>query len=187
MDLSRSTQQLNNMNVFTFVKEIYSSLKHITTKLHTNETKVNSHHKDIQMQISKLEAKIDHIIQEQNSIKNMINNYYNSDQNLGSAIQTKMENLLSGSSNVDYSSDKLDLKPMDLTLANVDENNYTFADIQTSLDTNDVSFNHSLTTGLLTDVINPFISDDLDTDNYVNIDNNNNKKTVEENITDLVC
>jgi DNA-binding transcriptional MerR regulator len=183
MDLSRSNQQLTNMNIITFIKEVYSSLKHITTKLHAYDTKLNTQHKDINEHISRLEVKLDHIINEQNSIKNMIYEYYNSDQNIGTDIQHKMENLLSGISGLDQDVTKLKLKPDDLTIANVDENNYTFSDIQTSLDINNITFNESLTTALLDDTDDLFSSVNFD-DELSSSPNEN--KTNEENITDLV-
>lgn len=180
MDLSRSSKELSNMNIFTFVKEVYSSLKHITTRLYSNNDKLDSQHKDIKNVISRLESKLDHIIQEQRAIKEMIHSYYNADQNIGNDIQHKMESLLSNTVDVaDPSGLKLSLKPEDLTLANVDESNYSFADVQNSLDTNDTTFQGSLTEGLLDNTDDLFASINLE-------EEDNNNKTTEENINDLV-
>lgn len=187
MDLSRSTQQLTNMNIFTFVKEVYASLKHITKKLNESETKKDSQNKKVNTRLDTIEAKLDYILQEQQGIKTMIHDYYNSDQHLGNNIQQKMENLLSTTADINLDTDKLNLKPEDLTLANVDENNYSFADVQNSLDINDTSFHTDLTEGLLDNTndlfasINLELEDDLDR----NLENNKNK-TTEENINDLV-
>ena len=123
----------------------------------------------------------------------MIHDYYNSDQNLGNDIQQKMENLLSTTNDINLDTDKLNLKPEDLTLANVDENNYSFADVQNSLDINDTSFHTGLTEGLpdntndLFASVNLELEDDIDIDLDRDLENNKNKnKTTEENINDLV-
>lgn len=170
------------MNIFTFVKEVYASLKHITSRLYSNDNKLDSQHNDIKNVISRLESKLDHIIQEQRAIKEMVHNYYNSDQNIGNDIQQKMESLLSNTVEVDDSEDfKLNLKPEDLTLANIDESNYSFMDVQNSLDTNDTSFQGSLTEGLLDNTGDLFASV-----NFEELEEENNNKTTEDNINDLV-
>jgi len=191
MDLSRTTQQLTNMNIFTFVKEVYASLKHITNKLNKNESTIDNQHKKEISRLDAIEAKLDYIMQEQQAIKTMVHDYYNSDQNLGNDIQQKMENLLSTSSDFSLDNSKLHLQPEDLTLANVDESNYSFADIQHSIDTNNTPLNSSLTQGLLdntTDIfesINLQLEDNLEEDLENDNDEEKNKSN-EENIEDLV-
>ena len=182
------------MNVFTFVKEVYSSLKHITNKLHSNETKTDLQYNKLEQKISSLEAKLDYNKQELHSIKDMIHNYYNSDQSIGNDIQQKMENLLS-TTEFNQEDNKLNLKPEELTLANVDENNYSFNDIQNSFDTGEIVFNPNLTEELLNSDTNLFSSINFDEEfdeelnEELNEESNrelNKNKTTEENITDLV-
>ena len=109
-------------------------------------------------------------------------------------IQNKLENLINDEPVIDGPAAKLNLDATELTIANLDENNYTFEDIQNSLDkeNKDTSINQNMTL----DEPNSLVLDDNFRDFLLNEKNitefesqfnsNSNENNKKLSVTDLV-
>ena len=124
-----SNNNINNLNVFTFIKDIYQSLKHIDKCFNDFNTNINS-------RITKIEDNQHSIIDKINNIEILLskqgeaNNFSQGlDKNLENSLLEKITKMNS-KMNSNY---KIDLKPVELTFANILENNYNFLDINSSL------------------------------------------------------
>lgn len=122
--------QINNLNIFTFIKDIYQSLKHIDKYFSNFNESVNNRLIKIednqQILIDKI-ANIENILVKISEIKN---NNVGLDKNLEIELMKKM-NMMNDSV---FKNDVIDLKPEELTIANILENNYSFLDINESLE-----------------------------------------------------
>jgi len=138
MDLNNPTSRLNNMNIFTFIKEIYLSLKNLTNGTNQNKDLINSQFTKLNKQISKLESQHTELNDKLDTIINLFNNQFNSSTEIETDIQSKLQNILNDDlksiHNID--TNKLNLKPNELTLSNLEENDYSLQDIQNSVDAN---------------------------------------------------
>ena len=120
---------VNNLNIFTFIKDIYQSLKHIDkTSTLSNET--------LNKRITKLEENQQILIDKCTTIELLLNKlgetnttHHNLDKTLEFELLEKMKKLNQNELN----NEKLFLKPEELTFANVIENNYNFTDINESI------------------------------------------------------
>ena len=131
----QSGTNINNLNVLTFIKDIYLSLKHIDQCFNTFKT-------DIDSRITKLEDNQHVILEKLVSIEQIINKILEKgqesnriDKNLEMELFDKMYNLDKTAS----MNTKLDLKTKELTIANILENNYTLLDIENSLTNSSVN------------------------------------------------
>lgn len=131
---SGGSGNISNLNIVTFIKDIYQSLKHI-------DMCFNTYRENIDSRIGKLEDNQQIILEKLNNIEQilsrMINNSEKSsclDSKLEQELMIKMNNLNNSTSNA-----KLELKPKELTFANILENNYTILDINESLAQNNIS------------------------------------------------
>jgi hypothetical protein len=120
---------VSQLNIFTFIKDIYNSLKHIDSSFNSVNEKIIS-------RIVKLEENQQIIIDKLNNLEVLIqkinekgNNKIELDKNLENELLKKI-NILNSNPIAD---DKLELKPEELTFANIIENGYTFIDINESL------------------------------------------------------
>ena len=131
---SSNSSNVNNLNIFTFIKDIYQSLKHIDqyfsifnktistrlTKLEDNQNIVNDKLSSIEILLIKLT--------ESSKGSNSL------DKNIERELLDKMSKMNEISHyNIMNGQNKIDLKPDELTFANILENNYTFTDINSSL------------------------------------------------------
>jgi hypothetical protein len=119
---------INNLNVLTFIKDIYLSLKHI-------DTCFNSYKENIDTRLIKLEDNQQTILDKLNNIEQLLykinsntENQVALDKNIEHELLEKMNNL-----NKTNITEKLELKPEELTFANILENNYNILDINQSL------------------------------------------------------
>ena len=123
---------VNNLNIFTFIKDIYQSLKHIDkTSTLSNDT--------LNKRITKLEENQQILIDKCNTIELLLNKlgennttHHNLDKTIEFELLEKMKKINQNEIN----NDKLNLKPEELTFANVIENNYNFSDINESIGNN---------------------------------------------------
>ena len=123
---------VNNLNIFTFIKDIYQSLKHIDkTSTVSNET--------LNKRITKLEENQQLLIDKCTTIELLLiklgetnTTHHNLDKTLEFELLEKMKKLNQNELN----NEKLFLKPEELTFANVIENNYNFTDINESIGIN---------------------------------------------------
>jgi hypothetical protein len=120
---------VNNLNIFTFIKDIYQSLKHIDKTMTISND-------DLNKRISKLEDNQQILIDKLTNIETILNklgeiNKPNSglDKNIEFELLEKMKKINLNELN----NSKLALKPNELTFANILENNYSFNDINNSL------------------------------------------------------
>jgi len=166
---------VNNLNIFTFIKDIYQSLKHIDKTSSLSDDILNK-------RITKLEENQQIIIDKCTTIELLLNklletntSQYNLDKTIEYELLEKMKQINQNEIN----NQKLTLKPEELTFANVIENNYNFNDINESISNN----TSLLQLGNITD--NLFLDNNLDNDintldtNLNNIDKNNNKNNNE--------
>jgi len=120
---------VNNLNIFTFIKDIYQSLKHIDKSLTLSNDALNK-------RITKLEDNQQILIDKLTNIEIVLNrlgdmNKPNSglDKNIEFELLEKMKRLNQNEMN----NSKLSLKPEELTFANILENSYSFTDINESI------------------------------------------------------
>jgi len=126
---------INNLNVYTFIREIYQSLKHLDTQLNT-----------FQEQIIK---RIDTIEQSQNILKSRFDaveillqknlEIHKTESSLNKNIETELLSKMAKLNNSTMldTHKKINLKPEELTFANILENDYNFDDINQQLINND--------------------------------------------------
>ena len=145
-----SNNNINNLNVFTFIKDIYQSLKHIdkcfsdsNTNINTRLTKIEDNQQILLDKILGIEILLNKM-NESNTTNGSLN------KNIENSLLEKMNKMNNNKMNNEY---KVELKPDELTFANILENNYSFLDINTSLGDN----------------INTSLGDNID-----NINNNDN-------------
>ena len=120
---------VNNLNIFTFIKDIYQSLKHIDKTMTLSND-------DLNKRISKLEDNQQIVIDKLATIETILHklsemNKPNSglDKNIEFELLEKMKKINLNEVN----NSKIALKPNELTFANILENNYGFNDINDSL------------------------------------------------------
>ena len=120
---------VNNLNIFTFIKDIYQSLKNIDKSLTLSNDALNK-------RITKLEDNQQILIDKLTNIESVLNrlgemNKPNSglDKNIEFQLLEKMKRLNQNEMN----NSKLSLKPEELTFANILENSYSFTDINESI------------------------------------------------------
>ena len=121
---------VNNLNIFTFIKDIYQSLKHIDKSLTISNDELNK-------RITKLEDNQQILIDKLTNIESILHNISNMnkpnsglDKNIEFELLEKMKRLNQNEMN----NSKLVLKSNELTFANILENGYSFTDINNSLD-----------------------------------------------------
>ena len=138
---------VNNLNIFTFIKDIYQSLKYIDKSLTISSDSLNS-------RIAKIEDNQQILIDKLTNIESVLNrlgemNKPNSglDKNIEFELLEKMKRLNQNEIN----NSKISLKSNELTFANILENNYSFNDINESIVDNEWN---SVDTNIISDNIN---------------------------------
>ena len=162
-----SNNNINNLNVFTFIKDIYQSLKHIdkcfsdsNTNINTRLTKIEDNQQILLDKILGIEILLNKM-NESNTTNGSLN------KNIENSLLEKMNKMNNNKMNNEY---KVELKPDELTFANILENNYSFLDINTSLGDNINSINSI-------DNINTSLGNNIDN---INIDNNDNDNSLDK-------
>ena len=123
---------INNLNIITFIKDIYLSLKHLDTCFSTFKT-------DIDGKMMKLEGQFETILERLSQLEttlNQVNEKVCQSSNMDSAIEKELLDKMYKLSSTTENTTRLELKPKELTLANILENGYTMLDINNSLETN---------------------------------------------------
>lgn len=123
---------INNLNIITFIKDIYLSLKHLDTCFTTFKT-------DIDGKMMKLEAQYETILERLSLLEtnlNQVNEKVCQSSNMDSAIEKELLDKMYKLSSTTENATRLELKQKEMTLANILENGYTMLDINNSLETN---------------------------------------------------
>lgn len=126
---------VNNLNVYTFIREIYQSLKHLDTQLYTLQEQVMKRMDTIEQSQNILKSRFDTIeILLQKNLET-----HKSESSLNKNIETELLNKMAklNTATILDNNKKIELKPEELTFANVLENDYTFDDINNQLINND--------------------------------------------------
>ena len=183
---------VNNLNIFTFIKDIYQSLKHIDkTSTLSNDT--------LNKRITKLEENQQILIDKCTTIEILLNKigennttHHNLDKNIEFELLEKMKKINQNEIN----NEKLSLKPEELTFANVIENNYNFSDINESIGNNTkfLPLDNNLGDDSLNNLYNTLNTLDTNFDNSLNhldttlnsINNNNTNNTNSETLDSLL-
>ena len=138
-----SSANINNLNVFTFIKDIYQSLKHIDQYF----SKFNDSNN---LRLTKLENNQNAILDKLANIEILlikssdINRHNNSlDKALEKQLLEKISNMNS-IANIDImnGNSKIGLQPDELTFANIIENGYNLLDINNCI--GDVDINNNI-------------------------------------------
>lgn len=127
-----SNVNINNLNIITFIKDIYLSLKHIDTCFSTFKN-------DIDSKIIKLEGQYETILERLSQLEHVIsqvNEHVLKSSNIDSTLEKELLDKMYKLSSVSEDASRLELKPKELTFANILENGYTMLDINNSLETN---------------------------------------------------
>ena len=129
---SNSGNGINNLNILTFIKDIYQSLK-------TIDCNFNNLKENINIRMTKLEDNQQVILTRLENIEILLNKIDDKskenvklDKNIEKQLLNKI-NEMNEINNLSISNNKLDLKPKELTISNLLENNYSFEDINNSL------------------------------------------------------
>jgi hypothetical protein len=129
-NITHNNTNINNLNVFTFIREIYQSLKHLDMMMNTMSENFNSRLTKLEENQLVLKTRFDNVeILLQKTLENS-----QSSQSLNKNIEHELLNKMSRlNNNTQLLNKKIDLKPNELTFANVLENNYDFEDINNQL------------------------------------------------------
>ena len=154
---------INNLNVFTFIKDIYQSLKHI-------DKCFNDFNNTINLRITKIEDNQQIIIDKLSGLEILINKM-NDTNKIGGSLNKNIENeLLEKMNKMNKSNSsklskhyRVELKPEELTFENILENDYTLADINESLEYSSINNVNN---------VNDNINDNINLNNYDYINDN---------------
>jgi hypothetical protein len=122
---------INNLNVFTFIKDIYQSLKHIDQQFSNfNET--------INKRLTKIEDNHQIMVDKLTNIEYLLSKLgenHSVNTNLDKKIENELLDKMRIMNNLNIHNDdsKIELKLDELTFANILENDYTFSDINDSI------------------------------------------------------
>ena len=126
-----SNVNINNLNIITFIKDIYLSLKHIDTCFSTFKN-------DIDTKMIKLEGHYETILERLSQLEHSIgqvNERVSQSSNIDSALEKELLDKMYKLSCATEDTNQLELKPREMTIANILENGYTMLDINNSLET----------------------------------------------------
>ena len=167
------SSNINNLNIFTFIKDIYQSLKHIDKCFNDFNTNINlrlSKIEDNQLILTNKLSEIEIILQKANDI-NTSNIGIN--KNIENELLEKMKIM----NNSTLINNKFELKPNELTFANIMENNYSFQDISMLSSIPDTNNNINNFSNEFSNDNNYYnntgITDGISDDNFNNITDNN--------------
>lgn len=126
---------INNLNIVTFIKDIYLSLKHLDTSFSKYKT-------DIDARINKLAEQHETILEKlgllEITLSQIRDNQANADK-MDKEIENQLLDKMYKLNSATEQETRLDLKPKELTIANILENGYTMLDIHHTLDSSDDS------------------------------------------------
>uniref|UniRef100_A0A6C0HLJ9 Uncharacterized protein n=1 Tax=viral metagenome TaxID=1070528 RepID=A0A6C0HLJ9_9ZZZZ len=128
---SAPSTNINNLNVFTFIREIYQSLKHLDIQLNTMSQQINERLSKLEENQQVLKSRFDNIeILLQKTLEHsQISN------GLNATIENELLNTMSLLNKKTVISN-VNLKPNEMTFANIIENEYTFGDIHNQVNEN---------------------------------------------------
>lgn len=132
-----SNVNINNLNIITFIKDIYLSLKHIDTCFSTFKN-------DIDARMIKLEGQYETILEKLSQLENSIgqvNERVSQSSNIDSTLEKELLDKMYKLACATEDTNQLELKPREMTIANILENGYTMLDINNSLETNSLETN----------------------------------------------
>jgi paraquat-inducible protein B len=181
-----SQVNINNLNVLTFIKDIYSSLKHIDNNFNTMKENINSRLTLLEDNQKTILAKLELF----ETLLTKINETTKETITLDKTLENQLLNKLSSLNNTGIDS-KLELKPNELTFANILENNYSFGDINDTLTTNSAISDSECASYIpskpyrLSDIEpSPIDISNIDNDLHSFLDNSNNtNNTLTKNVS----
>ena len=171
---------VNNLNIFTFIKDIYQSLKHIDkTSTITNDT--------LNKRITKIEENQEILIDKCTTIElllSKLNQNNTTHHNLDKTIEFELLEKMKKINQNEINNEKLNLKPEELTFANAIENNYNFSDINKSIynNTDFLPLGNSIDNNVDTNLDNSINTHDKiinNIENNENININTNSETLD--------
>ena len=152
MDISEEPTNISSLNIFTFIKEIYQSIKNFHKKLNN----ITEEQKKIYLYLNKINTEHNLSIKRNYellmNIQNTLNKRDSIDNSIMNNLNSKLGNLMIDT--IQDDSDKVKLNIADLSIGNLVDNNYTMDDINqqlTNLDFKEESNLHEL--NKLNDVI----------------------------------
>jgi len=159
---------INNLNIFTFIKDIYQSLKHIDKNFNDLNTHINS-------RITNLEDNQMIILEKLSSIEmilNRINDNNTSNNIINKNIENELLDKMKTMNKNNLINFKVDLKPDELTFANILENDYSLSDISQSLSYSTINVKEEKT------ILNEEFKSSSSGSNYYSNSNSNNIRDV---------
>lgn len=138
-----TSTNINNLNILTFIKDIYLSLKHI-------DNCFNSYKDNIDSRLIKLEDNQQTILDRLTNIEQLLDKINLNTQNqvaLDKNIENELMQKMNAMNKTSFQ-EKITLKPEELTFANILENGYSLLDINATL-------TNTLSKQTLSDTINP--------------------------------
>lgn len=132
MNIGEEPKNLSSLNVFTFIKEIYASIKNFNKKIDKYNTDMNNNHELIKKIQENCLFNLNRNYELLQNIHELINDKNKLDSNLKNSLENKLSNLISENLETNQ---KLQLNLQDLSFGNIVDNDYTFDDINNSLNT----------------------------------------------------
>lgn len=184
MNLADDNQKISSLNIFTFIKEIYQSIKNFHKKLDSMTTQ----QKEFRQYIDRINKEHDlHIKRMQETIDNLalkLDNREAINNKLKNQLENKLSNLMVET--VD-NNDRLNLNINELTIGNLVDNNYNISDINDQLSSSSIMNNDNKS--LLND--NMFVDNnnlsDTDENNYcINGIQNKSTDIIKNDINSLI-
>ena len=131
MDISEEPTNISSLNIFTFIKEIYQSIKNFHKKLNN----ITEEQKKIYLYLNKINTEHNLSIKRNYellmNIQNTLNKRDSIDNSIMNNLNSKLGNLMIDT--IQDDSDKVKLNIADLSIGNLVDNNYTMDDINQQL------------------------------------------------------
>jgi hypothetical protein len=122
---------INNLNIITFIKDIKISKKQIDQCLNTFRTDIDSRISKLEENYNTIQDKLINLEQIIIKMDNKLTDTSRIDKNIEAELFDQMYKLNKNT----LEDTKLELKPKELTIANILENNYSIQDVNNSLNT----------------------------------------------------
>ena len=136
VQLNKGVSNINNLNIVTFIKDIYQSLKHIDQSFSIMKT-------DIDARMTKLEMNQQVILERIANLEtflSQINTKITETEKIDKSIENELLDKMFYLNRANEDNSKIELKTKELTIANIVENGYTLLDInKTILESNESS------------------------------------------------
>jgi hypothetical protein len=130
MNIGEEPKNLSSLNIFTFIKEIYASIKIFNKKIDNYQKEMNSNFQSMKKIQNNCIYNISKNHELLETIHKLLDDRNKLDNSLKNSLETKLGNLIS--ENIE-TNQKIQLDIQDLSFGNIIDNEYNFGDINNTL------------------------------------------------------